>query len=283
MVEVRGITMVKNAIELPGAKNARELGGFAVNGGRIKKGVLLRAGTLGKAPEMVEKLEKSYKVRAIVDFRMDGERNASPDPEVHGARNIHLPVIEFEDYIQQLGDPQLAKRYMSQQMGRDEMIEVAYQHGLIGPEVYPFFLLGERGIKAYRSFFEILLNPEEGAVLWHCTDGKDRTGLASALLLVALGASKETIFEDYLMTNAYNAKVIEPIRSRLKELETAPEKIDAMVFASGGAIEGYLIRAFEVLEEKYNGAEGYLTKALGLTEDDFEILRKKYIDTAPEM
>lgn len=275
--------MVKNAIELPGVKNARELGGFTVNGGRIKKGVLLRAGTLGKAPEMVEKLEKSYKVRAIVDFRMDRERNASPDPEVHGARNIHLPVIEFEDYIQQLGDPQLAKRYMSQQMGRDEMIEVAYQHGLIGPELYPSFLLGKRGIKAYRSFFEILLNPVEGAVLWHCTDGKDRTGLASALLLVALGASKETIFEDYLMTNAYNAKVIEPIRSHLKELETAPEKIDAMVFASGGAIEGYLIRAFEVLEEKYNGAEGYLTKALGLTEDDFEILSKKYIDAAPEM
>ena len=261
MVEVRGITMVKNAIELPGAKNARELGGFAVNGGRIKKGVLLRAGTLGKAPEMVEKLEKSYKVRAIVDFRMDGERNASPDPEVHGARNIHLPVIEFEDYIQQLGDPQLAKRYMSQQMGRDEMVEIAYKHGLIGPEVYPSFLLGERGIKAYRSFFEILLkaDPEEGAVLWHCTDGKDRTGLASALLLVALGASRETIFEDYMLTNVYNAKIIEPIRSHLKGLGEVPEKIDAMVFSAGGAIEGYL------------------TNALGLTEDDFVTLRKKYI------
>ena len=271
--------MVKNAIELPGVKNARELGGLSAGEGRIKKGALLRTGTLGKEPETVEKLEKDFKVRTIIDFRMSGERNAKPDPEVPGARNIHLPVIEYEDYIQQLGDPQLAKRFFSRQMERDEIIEIAYQHGLIGPKIYTCFLLGERGIQAYKSFFETLLkaNPEEGSVLWHCTDGKDRTGLASSLLLVALGASRETIFEDYLLTNAYNAKVIEPLRSNLKERGIVPEKIDAMVFASGGAIEGYLINAFEVLEEKYNGAEGYLTKALGLTEDDFTILRKKYI------
>lgn len=272
--------MVKNAIELPGVKNARELGGFAVDGGRIKKGVLLRTGTLGKAPETVERLEKVFQVRTIIDFRMSMEREASPDPDVQGAESIHLPVIEYEDYIQKLGDPQLAKRYMSRQMEREEMIEIACQHGLIGPEVYPLFLLGERGIKAYKSFFEILLknDPEEGAVLWHCTDGKDRTGLASALLLVALGASRETIFEDYLLTNVYNAKVIEPIRSTLKELGTVPDKIDAMVFASGGAIEGYLIRAFEAMEERYNGPEGYLTNALGLTEEDLLNLRRKYIE-----
>ena len=272
--------MVKNAIELPGVKNARELGGYAVAEGQIKKGVLLRTGTLGKAPETAENLEKNYRVRTIIDFRMTGERDANPDPEVRGARNIHLPVIEFDDYIRKLGDPQLAKRYMSLQMEREEMVEIAYQHGLIGPEVYPMFLLGERGIKAYRSFFEILLkaDPEEGAVLWHCTDGKDRTGLASALLLVALGASEETIFEDYLITNTYNAKMIEPLRKNLKEVGMVPEKIDVMIFASGGAIEGYLRRAFEVLEEKYNGAEGYLTKALGLTEDDFVILREKYVE-----
>ena len=272
--------MVKNAIELPGVKNARELGGYAVAEGQIKKGVLLRTGTLSNSPETKEKLEKNYKVRAIVDFRMSGERNLSPDPEVRGAENSHLPVIEFDDYIRQLGDPQLAKQYMSQQMGRDEMVEIAYKHGLIGPEVYPSFLLGERGIKAYRSFFEILLkaDPEEGAVLWHCTDGKDRTGLASALLLVALGASRETIFEDYMLTNVYNAKIIEPIRSHLKGLGEVPEKIDAMVFSAGGAIEGYLVRAFEALEDSYNGAEGYLTNALGLTEDDFATLRKKYIE-----
>ncbi len=272
--------MVKNAIELPGVKNARELGGFPVDGGRIKKGVLLRTGVLGKTPESIEKLEKKYKLRTIVDFRMSGERNASPDPEIQGARNIHLPVVEFDDYIQQLGDPQLAKRYMSQQMTREEMVEIACQHDLIGPEVYPGFLLRERGIKAYSSFFEILLkaDPEEGAVLWHCTDGKDRTGLASALLLTALGASRETIFEDYLITNTYNATVIEPLRKNLTAVGMDPDKIDAMIFASGGAIEAYLTRAFEVLEEKYNGVDGYLTKALGLTDDDLMSLRRKYIE-----
>ena len=273
--------MLKNEVKLDGVRNARELGGFPVGTKVVKKGVLIRTGTLAHAKEdAIQVLSEQYHLQVIIDLRMTGESRKAPDPEVPGAKNIHLPVVEFEDYITKLGDPELARQYMSQNMSREEMIEVAFRHGLIGPEVYPFFLMGENGKKAYHEFFQTLLasDPKNGAILWHCTDGKDRAGLASALLLAALGASKETILEDYLLTNEYHAQMLEKVRENLASAEINPERRNVMLFASGGAIENYMLRAFEGMEKEFGGINGYLGEALKLTKSDIGELRKKYTE-----
>ena len=273
--------MLKNEVKLDGVRNARQLGGFPVGTKVVKKGVLIRTGTLEHAKEdAIRVLSERYHVQAIIDLRMSGESRKAPDPEVPGAKNICLPVVEFEDYITKLGDPELARHYLSQNMSRDEMIEVAFKHGLIGPEVYPFFLMGERGKKAYQDFFRTILasDPKNGAILWHCTDGKDRAGLASALLLAALGASKETILEDYLLTNEYHAPMLEKVREKLALTEIAPERRDVLLFTAGGAIENYLLQAFEGMEKEFGGVNGYLCEALKLTKGDIGELRKKYME-----
>ncbi|MBE5863260.1 MAG: tyrosine-protein phosphatase [Lachnospiraceae bacterium] len=273
--------MLKNEVKLDGVRNARQLGGFPVGTKVVKKGVLIRTGTLEHAKEdAIRVLSERYHVQAIIDLRMSGESRKAPDPEVPGAKNIRLPIVEFEDYITKLGDPELARHYLSQNMSRDEMIEVALKHGLIGPEVYPFFLMGERGKKAYHEFFQTLLasDPKNGAILWHCTDGKDRAGLASALLLAALGASKETILEDYLLTNEYHAPMLEKVRERLASAEITPERMDVLLFVAGGAIENYLLRAFEGMDKEFGGINGYLSEALKLTKSDIGELRKKYTE-----
>ena len=64
------------------------------------------------------------------EVKLDGVRNAR-ELEVPGAKNIHLPEIEFEDYITKLGDPELARHYLSQNMSREEMVEVAFRHCLL--------------------------------------------------------------------------------------------------------------------------------------------------------
>ena len=273
--------MLKNEVKLEGVRNARELGGFPVGTKVVKKDVLIRTGALEHAKEdAIRVLNEQYRVQAIIDFRMTGEGRKASDPEVPGAKNVHLPVVEFEDYITKLGDPELARHYLSQNMSREEIIEVAFRHGLIGPEVYPFFLMGERGKKAYHEFFQKLLasDPKDGAILWHCTDGKDRAGLASALLLAALGASKETILEDYLLTNEYHAPMLEEVREKLASAEIAPERMDVLLFVAGGAIRKYLLRAFEEMEKEFGGINGYLGEALKLTKSDMGELRKKYTE-----
>ena len=270
--------MLKQAIDLPGVENARELGGYAVGGRRIKKGALLRtAGLGGISEETVVKLQNGYSLRTVIDFRMTNERAAVPDPEIPGARNIHLPVIEFEDYP--VNDPKLVEEY--EKCGdRMKVFELAYSLGMLGPQQYILFLLGERGRKAYREFFRILLehDPDKGAVLWHCTDGKDRTGCAAMLLLSALGAGRDEIIDDYMLTNEYKAPQIEAIRQKIAAYPMPPEKLDALLFMSGAVVGQYMTNAIDTLNEKYGSVEGYLREELNVGAHELEILRRKYLE-----
>lgn len=268
--------MLKQAIDLAGISNARELGGYAVGDKNIKKGVLLRTGSLvGASQDVLKKLRDEYGVRAVADFRMSDERQNSPDPEIAGVKNIHLPVIEIEDYP--VPDPALFEEYMKLRGDRMKLFELSYESGMLGPDIYVNFLLGERGKKAYREFFRILLETDEGAVLWHCTDGKDRTGCAAMLLLSALGADRETIMRDYLLTNEYNAAQIEAVRSKVSAYPMPPEKLEALLFMCGAVVESYMTNAIVTLNEKYGSAAGYLRDELNVDKAEIGELKAKYL------
>ena len=268
--------MLKQAIELPGVENARELGGYAVGDKHIRPGLLLRTAALNNAiPEAVDKLTDDYHLQAVIDFRMAVERGSVPDPEIPGAKNIHLPVIEIEDYPPP--DPKMLEEYKK---GGDRMkiFEMSYEAGMLGPGQYLGFLLGERGKRAYREFFRILLesDPDKGAILWHCTDGKDRTGCAAMLLLTALGASRETIINDYMLTNEYNAAQIKAVRQKTAAYPMPPEKLDALLFVNGAVVERYMTNAIDTLKEKYGSVEGYIREELNVGSAELEALRNKY-------
>ncbi|MBO6229591.1 MAG: tyrosine-protein phosphatase [Ruminiclostridium sp.] len=269
--------MLKQAIDLNGVGNARELGGYAVGDKYIKKGVLLRTAVLSSvAPEAIDKLQSEYRLQTVIDFRMTGECQSIPDPGISGVRNIHLPVIEMDDYPVQ--DPELTAKFAN---GGDrmEMFELSYKAGMLGSDIYVNFLLGERGKKAYREFFRILLehDPEKGAVLWHCTDGKDRTGCAAMLLMSALGARRETIIADYMLTNEYNAAQIEAVRQKTAAYPMPPEKREALLFMCGAVVESYMTKAIGSLNEKYGSIEGYLNEELSIGKSEVTMLRKKYL------
>ena len=269
--------MLKQSIDLPGIGNARELGGYSTGYGRIKPGLLLRTGAMNNmTPDTVNKLMNEYRLQYVIDFRMTGEQSAVPDPDIPGARNIHLSVIEIEDYP--INDPELIEVY-HKCSDRMQLFEMSYQAGMLGPDQYLFFLLGERGRKAYYDFFRILLenDPDKGAVLWHCTDGKDRTGCAAMLLLSALGASRETIIADYMLTNEYNASRIELIRQKTAAYQMPPDKLDALMFMSGAVVERYMTNAIDVLTEKYGGVDGYLRDELNIGYAELKELRDKYL------
>ena len=269
--------MLKNEILLPGVHNSRELGGYPAGGRIVKKGVLIRTAELACAtPEAKLKLSEVYRIKHIVDFRMKSEVGKAPDPVIQGADNHNYSVVEFEDYFAMLGNSDIPKDILSQPMDKSQLIEMAYERGFIGPHMYSMYLLGDRGKKAYKDFFSLLLetDPDEGAVLWHCTDGKDRAGLAAALLLSALGADMKTILDDYMLTNVYNANRIDAIKSKYSDC--TQEKLDAMIFAGGGVIDSYLINAFSSINKQFGSVEGYLTDGLGLNRSDLIRLREKY-------
>jgi protein-tyrosine phosphatase len=271
--------MIKNAIELPGINNARELGGYSCGDSYIKKGMLIRCGSLVSAsPKTFRILSEKYRVQTIIDFRMKAEQYSCPDPVINGAKGIGLSVVELEDFPD-VGT-EFFEEFVKPDADRMKLFELSYQAGVITYDIYDMFLLSERGKAAYRKFFEILLetDPDRGAVLWHCTDGKDRTGCAAMLLLSALGADRKTILYDYMLTNEFNREMLDYLKETAQKSGMSREKLEALYFINGGVAESYMLRALEVLDERYGGAVGYLREELSIGDNEINLLRKKYLE-----
>ena len=269
--------MLKQEIPLQGVRNARELGGFPIGDRTIRKGVFLRTAGLDQISEEAKKLlRQKYHVQTIVDFRMSGEQKQLPDPVIPDCEILPLPVVEMEDFA--IDDPSLLKQYNDAKADRFRFFQMIQDSGLINDRMYAGFLLSERGIRAYRSFFQAVLSLEEGhAILWHCANGKDRTGCASMLLLYALGASEETVYEDYLLTNEYNADVLEALRQKSAPYQLTPEKMDLLMFLSYGVSRKYLENGQKAVTGRYGSVEGYLSEALGVGEKERGILKERFL------
>ena len=127
-------------------------------------------------------------------------------------------------------------------------------------------------MRAFRTILDRRIKGHGGPagerLIVHCTAGKDRAGTAAAMLLTALGVSRETVFEDYLLTNAYWDR-----GGREK-----PGMDDETVAAIFSAREQYLSAAFGAIEARHGDVETYLSDFLGLTDADREALRDACLD-----
>ena len=142
--------------------------------------------------------------------------------------------------------------------------------------LYTEILLSEVGQRGYARFFELLLEAD-GAVLWHCTYGKDRTGVAAALLMYALGVDEETILQEFLLTNEVYQAEIAGLEAKLKSAG-----YDDAVVGEAKAIIGvkgeYLTAAFEAVKEEYGSIEDYIRNQLGVSDEARNRLREKYLE-----
>jgi protein-tyrosine phosphatase len=121
----------------------------------------------------------------------------------------------------------------------------------------------------YRQALAIALEPHSYPLLIHCTSGKDRTGFAAALLLMALGVSRDTVLEDYDLTNLYRRAV-----PQLLGPDT-PEEIVTILLS---AQPKYLDAALDEIDRIYGSFEAYLEAALGVDDAD----RRRLIDLLTE-
>lgn len=259
-------------VTLRGARNTRDLGALSTADDRtIAAGRLIRSGDLHKCTdEDIELLRDGHGLIRVVDFRTAKERGGAPDPQsrMQGIDFAELPVfseaavgITHEGGI--AGDIAALKRFSG---NAHETIR-----GL-----YVTCLLGEDGKRAYREFFETLLAAEDGATLWHCTEGKDRAGLASVLVEYALGVPMPHIRADYLATNLFVRDAAEEILDALAGhglLEHVDLDVDSIFYAD----MDYLDAALEAVEQECGGMDAYLAAVLGVGELERERLRELYL------
>jgi protein-tyrosine phosphatase len=229
-------------IHFEGAANFRDLGGYpASDGRRTRWGVLFRADNLaGLTDGDLVRLEM-LGLRTLIDFRLPIERQISPDrlPPGSSIRKVELGFIPA---------------------GTLEMLTLVKKGAITAPELerhvidqYRLFCVDH--LEEYRQTFAIARDASSYPLLIHCTSGKDRTGFAAALLLLAVGAPRETVLEDYDLTNHYRRAV-----PQLLGPET-PEEIVTLLLS---AQPKYLEAALDEIDRVYGSFDDYLTTALGV-------------------
>lgn len=259
-------------IKLRGVSNARDLGGMpAADGKRIARRRLVRSSALHDAThEDMKQLLHMHNVDCVVDFRTDAEIEKDPDPKplMRGVKYMHLPVFTQEAIgITSGGNPVKDFRAMMDYAGKPyEMIE----------ELYPKSVLGKTGIKAYSEFLHDLLSETKGATLWHCTQGKDRTGMGAILVEYALGVPMNYILDDYLATNLFVRGWADTLRSFLAD-KTFARGIDNDVNAYAFANTCYFEAMFAAVVNSYGSMDNYFVRALDFGPDKQAKLRELYL------
>ena len=267
---------------LTGVGNARELGGYTTEDGKtVKHGVLLRTAKLADATaDDIQRLLTVYRLAVDVDFRGDSEVAKAPDPEMEGVEylNIHImdessgPPEELEAEIKALEEQGI-------EVDRITQMRLFAKYGAFTDRMYVDFLSSDAGKAGYGRFFQALLTlPEGRAILFHCSQGKDRTGCGAMLILFALGVDDETVMADFLLTNEYNAALIAEEREYLIENGATEDEVESFLKTMDQVSPEFMENAIQWMNETYGSPLGYITRELGVTEAEIRELREKFLE-----
>ena len=273
-------TINSQTIDLASVDNARQLGGYVGEGGRIvKDGVLLRTATLAKATDAdIARLKDTYHLAEVIDFRMTREIDPAPDPQIDGVKNLNLRIIDEEALAQ--ATQELIPEDKEKLASGDtlEKYQVYTKLGIIGDQMYVSFLSNDAGKQGYAAMFqELLALPEGESLLFHCTQGKDRTGCAAMLILSALGVDEDTIMADYLLTNEFNAELIAQERQQLIDSGIKDEDLDTVMIGMDQVYPQTMANGLDWLKQTYGSVTGYITQELGVTQDQIAQLQDKFL------
>ncbi len=270
----------KQSIKLEGVGNARQLGGYVGEGGKaVKDGVLLRTAALGEATEAdVKRLKDTYHLAETIDLRMSRETEADPEPQIDGVKALNIRIVDEEAMAKGIESLTPEEQEMMLSDSPAEKLKPIMKLGIVGDQMYVNFLSHDAGKQGYAQMFKELLElPEGESLLFHCTQGKDRTGCAAMLILFALGVDEETIMGDYLLTNEFNAGLIAQERQEMLDAGVKESELDGVMIARDQVFPQTMTNALDWLKKEYGSPMGYITKELGVTEEQIAQLRAKFL------
>ncbi len=244
-----------------GAHNFRDIGGYAtVDGKQLRWGMLFRSDNLSDLSDADEQYLERLNIRRIVDFRSISEREEQPN---RIAPDSSIAIVNKPMPIEGAAVAQLKDRIVASDASAEEMGQLLINANRQMVEDFT---------PVYREYMQELLVADNYPTVFHCTAGKDRTGLAAALVLSAVGVPRDTVMQDYLATNTYTAEHIDKMVMLIKvgSLFRANTEAVRALFAVDAR---YLEEAFAVIDEHYGSLDNYLTAGLGLGSSERETLR----------
>jgi protein-tyrosine phosphatase len=260
-----GATRIVSVRRLPleGANNFRDLGGYRTSDGHyVRWGLVYRSGYLVNLTPKDSAYLNSLGIRLVCDVRADAERMRAPDPAQwigNAPEVMSVPIGPNRDG--RLSAEELKKRVAK--------INAETKDSIRGYD-YPISDAWQYGKILHRIAAGDLPAVE------HCTSGKDRTGVFSAILLTALGVPGETVLEDYLLTTRYMLAPdsIERTTVDLQKIFGLSEPPDAATVKAIMTTRPETLQAtFDSINKTYGSFDNYLREGLKLSDSDLARLR----------
>ncbi|MFA5632763.1 MAG: tyrosine-protein phosphatase [Porticoccaceae bacterium] len=253
-------------LPLEGGNNFRDMGGYSARGGKkVKRGQIFRSGVMTGLTAADQDVLSRLNIATVVDFRSREELDLFPN---HWARERGLNFINHDYSLTEISSR------MFDESGKKVGVHILYQN-------FPILL------KPQLSLLFHHLMKGNAPLVFNCSAGQDRTGIAAALILRTLGVARETILEDYHLST----------RFRRPEIETAG--VDFSTHAGSNAFADMMLRygegsktpkplytsdkvpylhfAFAQMEKNYGSIDAYLATEIGVDKDAVELLRATYL------
>lgn len=256
----------------PPLANLRDVGGHRVwGGGQIRTGLVYRSADLSATDEPGLARLADLGVRTVYDLRTSFEREAHPDRLPAGARLVTADVLADgstttspSELMALLRDPPRASELLADG-GSARIFTAKYRE---------FVALGSAR-RAYGLLFRDLAVAGNLPALFHCTTGKDRTGWATAALLLLLGVPQDDVMADYLESNAHLLAAFDAAFEAFRRAGGDPEILHPMI----GVRPSYLEAALETMRAGYGTIEAYFADGLGVDEATQGVLRHTLVAT----
>ena len=263
-----------------GIVNARDLGGYAIGSDKhVRKGMLIRSAHLAEATNADLAFLEGLNIAKIIDFRTEHEKQGVEDKVITGSEYVALPLDASGSEAAKASDEERSVFARRKRFDMKKVIMMAAfnEHAKkIAHNLYPTILTYPPCVRQMAAFLRLVVDAGDVSILFHCTQGKDRTGIASALLLAALGADRETIVDDFDVTNQIYANDVRKFTRRVRLFGGRDEEV-AVVKSFIGANKENFIKALDAVEQQYGSLKAYLLGPMNLTEDDLNVLKERYL------
>ncbi len=243
--------------------NFRELGGYRSDDGReVRHNQFFRCSPLADLNEEEFEFVKSLGIRHVFDFRSDYEASQVPDPEIGAEYHLINAMVDGSGKQVQF-DPKGIAEIAKEHDQANDFIQQMYGN-------LPYCL-------AYKELFEVI-KKHETPILFHCSAGKDRTGIAALLILIMLGVSEKDALDDYELTNEYRKEQIEKFFVKVSALIGDNEELKAKLTAFEGVNRSSAEYSIKSILSKYPDYDAYFEDVFGIDRKKREELKDFYLE-----
>jgi protein-tyrosine phosphatase len=243
--------MQSRRIELEGALNFRDLGGYAASEGTTARGKLYRADELSALTERDIAVLLNLGLSTVIDLRHASELVASP-----GVFATHATVRYHHNPVATLDSTGLPPH--------ERLMRLDFAAHNIA--------MARESSSTFAFLFHLLAHADSYPLVFHCAGGRDRTGVAAALILTAAGVSRADIVADYLVSNEYLVPRMARMSTDYRSHGIDPEPIMANLHLR----EAYIVALLDMLDNDFGGIDRYLD-SIGVGDEDLASFRNAFV------